>query len=153
MPDMTGTVNCLSLSEIAGFVMIEDAAGDREAFILWFDPGGGSGLGVILKHFSGRIVQSVNNVIEQFLGNVSEISPFGKVSPKQSIGIFVAPPLPGTVRVALPQKPFRTTVCGVKRDGLVHHSLWFLDFLQRCSNPGENSGPDSDTRACAAARN
>src|SRR5512132_4596450 len=54
---------------------------------------------VILEHFSGRTVQSVNNVIELFLGNVSEICPFGKVSPKQSIGIFVGPPLPGTVRV------------------------------------------------------
>ena len=48
---------------------------------------------VILEHFSGRIVQSVNNVIELFLGNASEICPFGKVSPKQSIGIFVGPPL------------------------------------------------------------
>ena len=54
---------------------------------------------MILEHFSGRIVQSVNNVIELFLGNVSEICPFGKVSPKQSIGVFVGPPLPGTVRV------------------------------------------------------
>ena len=34
-------------------------------------------------------VQSVNNVIELFLGNVSEICPFGEVSPKQSIGVFV----------------------------------------------------------------
>jgi DDE domain len=34
-------------------------------------------------------VQSVNNVIELSLGNVSEICPFGEVSPKQSIGVFV----------------------------------------------------------------
>ena len=54
---------------------------------------------MILEHFSGHIVQSVNNVIELFLGNVAEICPFGEVSPKQSIGIFVGPPLPGTVRV------------------------------------------------------
>src|SRR5512132_1685699 len=54
---------------------------------------------VILEHFSGRIVQSVNNVIELFLGNVSEICPFREVSPKQSVGVFVGSPLPGTVRV------------------------------------------------------
>ena len=38
-------------------------------------------------------------VIELFLGNVSEICPFGEVSPKQSIGVFVGTPLPGTLRV------------------------------------------------------
>lgn len=36
MPQMTGTVDCVSVSDLAGFTMIEDAAGDKEAFILWF---------------------------------------------------------------------------------------------------------------------
>jgi hypothetical protein len=36
---------------------------------------------------------------ELFLGNVSEICPFGEVSPKKSICVFVGPPLPGTVMV------------------------------------------------------
>jgi hypothetical protein len=35
----TGTVRCVQASEFAGFALIEDAAGERESFILWFNPG------------------------------------------------------------------------------------------------------------------
>jgi hypothetical protein len=54
---------------------------------------------VILEHFSRCVVQSVNDIMKLFLGNVSDICPFGEGSPKESIGVFVGPPLPGTVRV------------------------------------------------------
>src|SRR5512147_716954 len=35
---------------------------------------------VILEHFSGRIVQSVNNIIELFLANVSDLSVLGSIA-------------------------------------------------------------------------
>jgi hypothetical protein len=37
--EMTGTVLCLQTSEFSGFTQIQDAAGERELFILWFNPG------------------------------------------------------------------------------------------------------------------
>jgi hypothetical protein len=39
MPSMTGTVICVQVGDFAGWTQIEDAAGDREVFILWFSPG------------------------------------------------------------------------------------------------------------------
>jgi len=36
MPSFTGTVSCISASEIAGFTTLEDSSGDQETFILWF---------------------------------------------------------------------------------------------------------------------
>lgn len=36
MPEMTGTVKCLQLQESAAFTTIEDGAGHKETFILWF---------------------------------------------------------------------------------------------------------------------
>lgn len=32
----TGTVDCISVNESAGFTMLRDAGGSTEAFILWF---------------------------------------------------------------------------------------------------------------------
>jgi hypothetical protein len=34
-----GTVRCVQVGDFAGWTEIEDAAGTREIFILWFDPG------------------------------------------------------------------------------------------------------------------
>jgi hypothetical protein len=36
MPIFTGTVDCVSVNETAGFTTIEDSTGDKETFILWF---------------------------------------------------------------------------------------------------------------------
>jgi hypothetical protein len=36
MPQFVGTVNCVSVSEGAGFTTLEDADGGTETFILWF---------------------------------------------------------------------------------------------------------------------
>jgi hypothetical protein len=36
MPQFVGTVDCVSVSEGAGFTTLEDANGDKETFILWF---------------------------------------------------------------------------------------------------------------------
>lgn len=42
MAQITGTVQCIRVSEGAGFTSIQDAAtGETEAFILWFAPGSG----------------------------------------------------------------------------------------------------------------
>jgi len=38
MAQMTGTVTCLQILDDAGFTQIIDAAGEKEAFILWFGP-------------------------------------------------------------------------------------------------------------------
>lgn len=58
MPNMTGTVDCLSISEVASFVTIEEAAGAKETFILWFAPGGGSGIPPQLNSFT-RVLHSM----------------------------------------------------------------------------------------------
>ena len=36
MPLFTGTVDCISLNEFAGFTRLRDAGGSTESFILWF---------------------------------------------------------------------------------------------------------------------
>lgn len=36
MPQFVGTVDCVSVSEGAGFTTLEDADGVKETFILWF---------------------------------------------------------------------------------------------------------------------
>ena len=58
MPNVTGTVDCLSISEVAGFVTIEETTGDKETFILWFSPGGGSGIPPQLNAFT-RVLHSM----------------------------------------------------------------------------------------------
>lgn len=58
MPSITGTVNCLQVSEFAGFTTIRDAAGHTETFILWFGSGGGSGIPPELNSFS-RVLHSM----------------------------------------------------------------------------------------------
>lgn len=54
MPEMTGTVTCFQLAEISAFTTIKDAAGNEEAFILWF----GSTIPQDLNAFS-RVVHSM----------------------------------------------------------------------------------------------
>jgi hypothetical protein len=39
MASTTGTVRCVQVGEFAGWTQIEDASGEREIFILWFNPG------------------------------------------------------------------------------------------------------------------
>lgn len=54
MPEMTGTVTCFQLAEIAAFTTIKDAACNEETFILWF----GSTIPQDLNAFS-RVVHSM----------------------------------------------------------------------------------------------
>ena len=58
MPSITGTVDCLSIAEAASFVTVEDAGGAKETFILWFFPGGGSGIPPELNSFT-RVLHSM----------------------------------------------------------------------------------------------
>lgn len=58
MPNTTGTVDCLSISEFSGFVMIEENTGNKETFILWFNPGTSSGIPPQLTSFT-RIAHSM----------------------------------------------------------------------------------------------
>jgi hypothetical protein len=39
VPEMSGTVRCVRVSDFSAFTTIEDTTGDRETFILWFNPG------------------------------------------------------------------------------------------------------------------
>jgi hypothetical protein len=59
MPQITGTVRCISVSDDAGFTTIDDpTAGTSETFILWFVPGTGGGIPSDLTSFT-RILHSM----------------------------------------------------------------------------------------------
>ncbi len=58
MADFTGTVSCVRVSELAGFTRLDDGAGDTETFIMWFVPGGGTGIPPRLNAFT-RILHSM----------------------------------------------------------------------------------------------
>jgi hypothetical protein len=54
---MIGRVNCLRISDTAGFTEIRDAAGNTETFTLWFLPGTG-GIPGTLNSFT-RVLHSM----------------------------------------------------------------------------------------------
>jgi hypothetical protein len=58
VPQMIGTVNCLQVSDTAGFTQIRDAAGNTETFILWFLPGTSGGIPRTLNSFT-RVLHSM----------------------------------------------------------------------------------------------
>ena len=58
MAHFTGTVRCVNISEFAGFTSLEDGFGNTETFILWFNPGGGSGIPPQLNAFT-RVAHSM----------------------------------------------------------------------------------------------
>lgn len=58
MPRFRGTVDCVSVSDLGGFTALVDAGGDREIFILWFNPGPPSGIPPQLDGFT-RILHSM----------------------------------------------------------------------------------------------
>jgi len=58
MAEFTGTVRCLHVSEFASFTTLDDGAGATETFILWFQPGGGSGIPPQLDAFT-RVLHSM----------------------------------------------------------------------------------------------
>ncbi len=58
MPQMTGTVNCLRISETDAFTQIRDAAGNTETFVLWWYPGTVGGIPRTLNSFT-RVLHSM----------------------------------------------------------------------------------------------
>ena len=58
MPEFRGTVRCVRVSEGSGFTTLENASGGTETFILWFAPGGGSGIPPDLTAFT-RVAHSM----------------------------------------------------------------------------------------------
>ncbi|GJL57045.1 MAG: hypothetical protein NPIRA02_41770 [Nitrospirales bacterium] len=58
MAMITGTVDCFRVSEGLGGVTIRDASGMTETLLLWFNPGGGSGIPPQLTAFT-RVLHSM----------------------------------------------------------------------------------------------
>ncbi|MEE8155233.1 MAG: hypothetical protein V3T53_09810 [Phycisphaerales bacterium] len=58
MPTTTGTVECVRIAENATFTTIRKAGGGTETFILWWFPGGGSGIPAELNSFT-RVLHSM----------------------------------------------------------------------------------------------
>jgi hypothetical protein len=58
MAEITGTVRCLSISEVVAFTTIDETSGGSETLILWFAPGTGGGIPQTLTAFT-RVLHSM----------------------------------------------------------------------------------------------
>ena len=58
MATTTGTVACVQISENVGATRINVAGGGSEIFFMWFLPGGGTGIPVVLNSFT-RVLHSM----------------------------------------------------------------------------------------------
>lgn len=58
MAEFTGAVRCLLVTELSAFTTLDDGAGASQTFILWFNPGGGSGIPPQIDAFT-RVLHSM----------------------------------------------------------------------------------------------